>query len=221
MAATGTNRWYFIGDDYCWPRTTSQCARQIVEKSGGSVVAERFVPLGTRDFTPLLEDIHRSDAELVLSTFVGADSVAFERQFHAAGLRARCQTLAPALDEATREHIGAGAGEGIWTVFGYFEQMPTAANRAFLQRYRKRFGPFSPPLSSFSEAAYEAVHLVTRAAWRARSWSPGEVADMLASSSFDGPRGHVAVTDPEHLEQSLYLAQAVPGGGFAVREAVG
>lgn len=220
MSATGTNRWYFIGDDYCWPRATHRCARQIVEQAGGSVVAERFVPLGSRDFTPLLDEIDRSGAELLLSTFVGADAAAFERQFYAAGLRSRCQTLAPALDESTREHIGGVAGEGIWTVFGYFEQLPSAANRGFLQRYRKRFGACSPPVSSFSEAAYEAFHLVIRAAWRARSWDPTEVAGMLASSRFDGPRGQVAVTDHEHLEQSLYLGQAVPGG-FAVREAVG
>jgi branched-chain amino acid transport system substrate-binding protein len=220
MRSTGTSRWYFVGDDYCWPRTTSACARQIVEKAGGSVVAERFVPLGTRDFAPLLEEIERSKAELILSTFVGADEAAFERQFHAAGLRAQCQTLAPALDEATREHIGTLAGDGIWTVFGYFEQLPTAANKAFLQRYRQRFGACSPPLSSFSEGAYEAFHLVTRAAWRARSWEPSEVGRMLACSSFDGPRGHIAVTDPEHLAQTLYLAETVPGG-FAVREAIG
>ena len=44
-------------------------------------------------------------------------------------------------------------------VSGYFEQLPDAANAAFLRRYRRTFGAFAPPVSSISESVYEAVHL--------------------------------------------------------------
>jgi branched-chain amino acid transport system substrate-binding protein len=219
MAATGGRRWYLAGDDYCWPQAVHRCAHRVVEHAGGTVVGERFAPLGTRDFAPVLEAIQRSGAELVLSSFVGADEVAFERQFYEAGLRDRCHTLAPILEDATREHVGDRAAAGVWSVFGYFEGLPTPANHAFLARYRARFGTCSTPPSSLSEGVYETVHLVARAAHRARTWEPTEVGRALGASTFDGPRGRVRVADPAHFEQDLYLVEAVPGG-YAVREAL-
>ena len=216
----GGARWYLTGNAYCWPRAMHGQARPAVAAAGGTVVGESLLPLGTRDFTPLLEDISRAGAEFVLSAFVGADEAEFERQFHDAGLRGTCATLAPALDEATREHIGARAGSGIWTVFGYFAQLATDANRDFLARYRARFGELAPPVSSFSESVYEAVHLLAEAARRARGWEPAEVGRRLATLSFDGARGRVAVRGYGHLEQPLYIARTAPDG-FAVQEQVG
>lgn len=217
MDLTGGRRWYLAGNDYCWPWATNRAARPIIERAGGVVAGAALAPLGTRDFAPILEDIERSGAELILSTFVGADEAAFERQFHAAGLRSRCRTLAPALDEYTREHIGDQAGAGIWSVYGYFAQLPSVANRAFLDRYHAQFGACSPPPSSFSESVYETVHFVADAARRAGSWEPSEVGRRLGDATFDGPRGRVKINGPDRLEQHLYLAESVPGG-FAVRD---
>jgi urea transport system substrate-binding protein len=220
MRATGGQRWYLAGNDYSWPRTTNRIAERVIRRKGGLVVGERYQPLGSRDFSMVLDEIQRSRAELVVSTFVGADEVAFERQFYEAGLRKRCQTLALALDESTREHIGDAAGVGLWTVFGYFEQLPSPANLDFLARYRNRFGSIAPPVSSISESVYEAVHLYAAAAGAAADDDPEQTGRMLCGRSFDGPRGRVTVGEPGRLSQSMYLAEAVTGG-LAVREAVG
>jgi branched-chain amino acid transport system substrate-binding protein len=220
MEMADGRRWFLIGNDYSWPWATAMRARPVVARAGGTVVGEQFLPLGSRDFAPAIAAIKQSGADCVLSTFVGADAAAFERQFYKAGMRNRCRTLAPALDEATREHIGAEAGAGIWTVFGYFEQLPTAENRAFVKRYRERFGEWAPPPSSLSESVYESMHLVAAAARRARTWHPTDVGRAMASSRFDGPRGEVALDGPGEVRQELFLAESVPGG-YAVREAVG
>jgi urea transport system substrate-binding protein len=218
MSLADGRRWFLAGNHYSWPGAMNACAREVIADAGGVVVGERLVPLGTRTFEPLIEAVERSGAECVLSTFVGADAAAFERQFYGAGLRARCKTLSPGLDEATREHIGAEAGTGIWAVFGYFEHLPTAENRAFLARYRERFGEWAPPPSSLSESVYDTIHLVADAARRARSWRPSDVGRAMASSRFRGPRGDVAIAGGE-MQQQLFLAEAVPDG-YEVREAI-
>lgn len=79
----------------------------------------------------------------MLSTFVGADSAAFERQCFALGVRNRCRTLALAIDESTLERIGD------------FERLPTEANSALVARYRRTYGPWAPPLSTLTESVYE------------------------------------------------------------------
>ena len=113
MRAAGGRRWFLAGNDYVWPRAVHAAARRVVDEHRGSVVGEAFAPLGTRDFTPVVETVLASGADAVLSSFVGADLVAFERQCHAMGLRERARTLALTLDEPTRERIGDVAAAGM------------------------------------------------------------------------------------------------------------
>lgn len=219
MAETGSRRWALVGSDYCWPRATNACAAVAIDRAAGVVSGEWYAPLGTRDFGPLLERIEQSGAELLVSSLVGADEVAFERQLFDSGLRARCRTLSLALDESTREHVGDRAAEGLWTVFGYFEQLASSANEAFLGRYRDFVGPVAQPVSSISESMYEAVHLYAQAVRSVGSLEPTAVGRALASARFDGPRGPVRMAGPARFEQPLYLAESRQGG-FAILDQV-
>jgi urea transport system substrate-binding protein len=215
MRTAAGRRWFLAGNDYVWPRSVHTAARRVVAEQRGRVVGEALAPLGTRDFTPIVDAVLASGADVVLSSFVGADLVAFERQCHAMGVRDRARTLALALDEPTRERIGDAAGAGMWGVSGYFEQLPDEANTAFVRRYRAAFGSFAPPVSSISESAYEAMHLYAAAARRAGEDEPRMVARELRASRRDFPRGTVTVSGPETVSQQLYLAEAT-SGGFAI-----
>jgi branched-chain amino acid transport system substrate-binding protein len=181
----------------------------VLADDGGTVVGENFAPLGTRDFAPLIESVLHSGADVVLSSFVGADLVHFERQCHAMGVRDRCRSLALALDEPTRERIGDDAAAGMWGVSGYFEQLPGPVNEAFLQRYRTTFGQFAPPVSSISESVYEAMHRYAAAVRRAGADHLGATARELRTSREGSPRGEAAV-GPE--PQRMFLAEATTGG---------
>ncbi len=219
MKLTGGKLWYLAGNDYVWPMATNRVAKLVISSHGGRVVGERYERLGSRDFSPLLEDIARSGAELVVSTFVGADEARFERQFFEAGLRDRIRTVALSLEESTRQHIGDDAAKGLWTVFGYFEGLATQSNHALLKRYREQFGCIAPPVSSISESIYAAVHLYAAAASETSGDDPEEVGRRLCGRRFDGPRGRVTVARPGLLEQPMYLAEAVSGGFEVLGEA--
>ncbi len=147
-----------------------------------------------------------SGADVVLSSFVGADLVAFERQCHAMGVREQSRSLALALDEPTRERIGDTAAAGTSGVSGYFEQLPGERNAAFVRHYRRAYGRFAPPLSSISESAFDAVHLYAAAARRARADDPRSVARELRAGRCDFPRGTVVVDGPDTVG-----AAALPG----------
>ncbi|KWX01261.1 hypothetical protein TH66_01665 [Carbonactinospora thermoautotrophica] len=212
MRETGARRWFLIGNDYSWSHGAHYWGKLVIARHRGVVVGERYTPLGTTNFASLVEEIARSGAELVLSSLVGADEVAFEREFYRAGLRDTCRTLALVLDESTRERIGDPAATGLWTAFGYFQQLPTSANEAFLTRYRRRFGRWAPPVSSLTESVYEAVHLYAAAARAAREDTPPVVAESLRHLSLMVPRGEVSLSGPVDFRQPLFVAEAVPGG---------
>jgi branched-chain amino acid transport system substrate-binding protein len=215
MDQVGGRRWFLAGNDYVWPRVVHDAAKRVLARGGATVAGEAFAPLGTRDFTPLIERIVATQADLVLSSFVGADLVAFERQCHAMGVREHCGSLALALDEPTRERIGDAAAEGLWGVSGYFEQLDDEHNAAFLARYRGTFGGLATPVSSISEGTYEALHLYAAAARDAGEDEPRVLARTLRSCRSTFARGTVAIEGPETVVQDLFVAQAVPGG-FAV-----
>jgi urea transport system substrate-binding protein len=212
MQTSCARHWFLVGDDYSWSHGAHRAARRVLPQAHGVVVGERFVPLGTKDFEPVIEAITRSGADLVLSTLVGADEVAFERQCLAMGLRARCKTLSLVLDESTRERIGDRAADGLWTAFGYFQQLPTAENKAFLSRYRDTFGPWAAPVSTLSESTYSAVHLYAAAARQARQDDPGQVAAQMRWLRAVLPRGSVELMGPHQIRQQLRLAEASTGG---------
>lgn len=213
MAQTGSRNWFLAGNRYSWPRQTNVEARRRIETSGGRVVKEEYRNLGTRDFSSLVDVIIKSGADAVLSTFVGADEVAFERQCAESGLRNRVQTMSLALDEATRERVGDDASTGIWTSFGYFESLETVENMEFVHRYRSRYGVCVPPISTISESVYEAVLLVGRAIRASRETDFTSVVRSFRNTTLDTPRGWVDIA--QRSRQSTHVARAVPGG-FAI-----
>ncbi|MEU0266796.1 substrate-binding protein [Nocardioides sp. NPDC006303] len=211
MRATGGDRFYLAGSDYCWPRVMMRSARAVIERAGGSVSGEHYLPLGSNDFTSLIESIDRHGTELVVSTFVGADEVAFEQQMHMAGVGERVRTVSFTLDESTHEYIGPAASAGLWTVFSYFQALDSAENIAFLAHYRARFGADAPPVSSLTECVYEAVHLVARAAMAAGETSPSALGRQLRDGvAFTGPRGRVEAT-ASGIRQPIYVAHSSSG----------
>ena len=105
-AQTGGSRWFLTGNDYSWPRAVGATARAVIERMGGQVLGEGYVPLGAQSFEPVLTAIERSGVDLVVASFVGQDHVAFQRGFAARGLRESVRTFAPLMDDAVVEHLG-------------------------------------------------------------------------------------------------------------------
>lgn len=211
MRAAGGQRWFCAGNDYAWPRRVDALARRLLPIAGGELIGTLFAPLGTSDFAEIIDGISKSGADIVLNTFVGADATAFERQFYAAGLRNRMRTLAPALDDATLERIGAPASDGIYGVSGYFHHLETDSNSALLRRYREAVGPWAPPLSTLSESVYEAMIIWARAARMVGSTDPYDLARAMCFGRFDLPRGVVELDGSNHPIQKLHLAEARAG----------
>ncbi|WP_052668597.1 ABC transporter substrate-binding protein [Nitriliruptor alkaliphilus] len=205
-------RWFLAGNNYVWPRAVHRAATTMIPGMGvGQVVGEATASLGTSDFSRLIEQIDRARPDFVLSSFVGADLVNFERQCHELGMRDRWRSLALTLDEPVRARIGGRAACGILGVAGYYESLPDDGNRRFLDAYRSRYGQLAPSIGSISESVYDAVHLYVDAA-RRRSRGPLDLVDHLVRARMSGPRGDVAVRGRDATNQQLFLATATEVG---------
>lgn len=211
-SSAGGNRWFLVGNTYSWPTGALVAGRQAIIESGGQVAATRRLPLGTQDFSRIVDDVAASGADCVLSCLVGSDEVAFERQMYERGLRARTQTLSLTLDEATLERIGAQAAEGLWVALGYFQGLDNPENAALTASYRQRFGVHSPPISMFSESVYEAIVLYGSAVRSVNDASDRDgVIDYLMRAQSRLPRGDIRIFGPESLRQRMHVARASAG----------
>lgn len=206
-AQTGGSRWFLAGNDYSWPRAIGATAREVIERMGGTVAGEGYLPIGAQEFEPLLSAIDICEVDHVVSSFIGQDHIRFERDFAASGMRTGIRTFAPLMDDAVVEHLGESA-EGIWNVLGYFQSLDTGENREFLQRYLNRFGTCSPPISAAAEGVYEAIHTWARACGVGRGVDPIALRSGLRTACFEGPRR----CQRGGSLKSLLLGEATPSG---------
>lgn len=159
----GVRRWAVIGNDYIWPRQTANALRRAL-RSPADIVVERYVPLGTTDFTDFLDDPALLSADAVLVLMVGADTARFNRQFAATGLPALLPRLSPAVDENVLLSAGPSANTNLYVASSFFLDERACEGRARKARYREHQGRFAPALTTFSNSTYEAVHLLATVA---------------------------------------------------------
>ncbi|WP_111510870.1 ABC transporter substrate-binding protein [Mycobacterium kyogaense] len=201
MKETSAQRWFLVGHQYCWSYGAHWSARRVIAENGGSVAGENYHPMGTTDFSATLEAIEHSGAELILSSLVGSDEVAFERQCALNGLRSSTRTLALVLDEATQQLIGATDADGVWSAFGYFEGL-LDTHRELESRYRAAVTRHAPPLSSLTETTYEAIIAYTRAVAAAADDGKKAVHLKLLEHAESQRCGRVPVRRPILLTES-------------------
>ena len=101
---------------------------------------------------------------------------------------------------------------GDYLAGSYFQSINSAANRAFVQRFRQKYGAYRT-VGAAMEAAYNSVHLWAQAVRSAGVAEVDRIRNALAGQSYDGPGGLIRV-DPSshHCSKSFHLAR-IEGDG--------
>ncbi|MFC4377159.1 substrate-binding domain-containing protein [Nocardia halotolerans] len=183
----GVRRWAVIGNDYIWPRHTTDALRRSLG-SPADIVVERYVPLGTTDFGDFLDDPALLFADAVLILMIGADTARFNRQFSAAGLPDLLPRLSPAVDENILLSAGLSANKNLYVASSFFIDDSTPDGRDRRGRYRAHQGRFAPALTTFGNATYEAIHLLGALADTVGTLDVATLTTNLATGvTVDGP----------------------------------
>ncbi|MBQ2260930.1 MAG: transporter substrate-binding protein [Loktanella sp.] len=153
FARHGT-RSYLTGSNYIWGWEMNRLAREIGMRAGGSVLGERYLPLGATDVARIVDEIAELRPDFVLNQLIGPSQYAFLQVM--AELRAKdpyfaqgnCPVLSCNLTECELPAIG-DAGEGVIAAGPWFRGMPDLA-----QGEGCDFG------SSFEAAAHASVMML-------------------------------------------------------------
>ena len=208
------NKWgkkvYIIAADYNYGQIIADWAEKYARDNGGEAVATEFFPLDVTDFGSTIRKIQAEKPDYVMSALVGGAHVSFYRQWAAAGMNKEIP-LASTTFGVGNEHelISAEEGNGIIAAYSYFQEVDNPDNKAFVQRFKDRFGADAPYINELGARTYEGFNLWAEGVRVAGSAERMAVIEALETGvSFAGPSGKISI-DPKthHAVNNVYLAE--------------
>ncbi|MFD1702916.1 substrate-binding protein [Methylopila henanensis] len=206
----GAKSYFLIGSDYAFGRGMLAFAKAYIEKTGGKVVGEEYLPMDGSDWTSIISKLKDAKPDaLITSTAGGAPNVTLTKQLRGAGVSLPFANLA--VDEGTAKSMGKDA-EGVYLSASYVTGIDSAENKAFLAAMKAKFGDALRTPNDLSVPQYEAIYLYKAAVEKAGGTETAKVLEALPTVTFTGPRGAIGMSKQHHAPLTMYLGQ-VQGDG--------
>lgn len=210
-------RVYLIGSDYVFPRTANSIVKKLLLAQGGHLAAERYLPMGAREVDGIVREIAAQRPDFVLNTLNGDSNQYFFRALGKAGVRAAdIPVFSTSLAEAELTAMDAQFMAGHYAAWNYFQSIQSDENRAFIGRFRNRFGR-DRVLDDPMEAAYIGMNLWVNASRRAGTRDISTIKTILLQQTLAAPEGIVAVdAETHHLWKPVRIGRARTDGQFDI-----
>lgn len=194
---------FLVGSDYVFPRTANKEIKLWAEANGMEITGEEYAPLGSTEFSTIVNKVKASNSDAVFNTLNGDSNVAFFKQLDGAGLpSSKLPIVSVSIAEDEVRAIGADKVEGQIVAWNYYQTTPGAANEKFVKAYKAEYGDdrvTDDPI----EAAYVAVHLWAEAVEKAGTTDVEKVKAASKGLEFDAPEGKVVIDDEnQHITKT-------------------
>jgi urea transport system substrate-binding protein len=210
---------YVMGSDYVWPRGSTEQLHKALDADGGKLLGADFFPFGTQDFGPAFSKVKDANPDIVWLMFAGSDAITSVKQYRSFDMKP--PLIYHGWDEAFLPAVTPSEEAGIIASQAYFQQLDNPVNKAFVERFAKKWGA-DKPINAIGEATYTATWLYANAVAKADSTDPEKVIPALGQVDFDAPQGHVNI-DPKnnHMRCNSILARVTDHASFEILENYG
>ncbi|RYE80343.1 MAG: amino acid ABC transporter substrate-binding protein [Oxalobacteraceae bacterium] len=197
-------RVYGVTADYQATRDSWEWYRKEAEKAGIQIVGADFPPLGNRDFSSIVDKIAKSDADGVALFMTGSDAVTMVKQGGQVNLGKTRKIFGPVIADET---MAAGVGPnsiGVNSGVRYHYTVDNAANKKFVDAYRKKFNEFP---SSAAGEAYDGMAWWLSVVEKTGTWDKEKWVDAMAASVRDNSvegRKEMRACDHQALQDGLW-----------------
>lgn len=208
-----------IGSDTLYAREVNRIVTEFLAESGGETVLETYLPIGASEdyFRVVLSRLSVSDADAIISTVVGKDSVTLYNAFAAQGLEG--EQLPIASLTTTESELGSVLPEaraGHISVASYFSTLKVPANETFRRGFLERFGESEEP-GVYSEVCYSQVLMFADAVRQAGSDETDPLLSALSGAVLKGPAGDLFLdTETNHASLRPLIGRARQDGTFQI-----
>jgi urea transport system substrate-binding protein len=210
-------RYFLVGSDTVFSWAANAMIRDEVQILGGEIVGEAYLAANGANTAEVVQDIARAEPDLIINCVGGELNITYSRALRAAGiLPGRIPTMYFSAGELELLSLSPSDSVGDYGAWNYFQSIERPENKAFLERFRSRYGAWRV-VADPMEAAYMGVHLWAQAAEAADDDGARAVRHSLRNQSYDAPEGPVRI-DPESMYtwKTMRVGKVVAGGQFEV-----
>ncbi len=226
----GAKRWFLLGTDYVYPRTTNKILRAFLKSKGVDEkdIEEIYTPFGHSDYQTIVGNIKKFAAggkTAVVSTINGDSNVPFYKELGNQGLKATdVPVVAFSVGEEELRGVDTKPLVGHLAAWNYFMSMKNPANDEFKKKWAayakaKGLSSASKPLTNDPmEATYIGIHMWKQAVEKAKTTDVDKVIVAMAGQTFKAPSGFVAKMDEKnhHLHKPVLIGEIKADGQFSV-----
>lgn len=213
----GAKKFFLLGSDYIWPRTSNKIARKHIEKLGHQVVGEEYYPLGHTQFNSVINKIKLRKPDVIYAIVVGGSNVAFYKQLKAAGIDMTKEDPVLLTISVTEDEILGIGGEninGAYACMKYFQSLDNPNNMDFVKAFKERWGE-EIVIGDVTQAAYLGPWLWKMAVEKAGSFDIDKVREASPGIEFDkAPEGYVKIHENHHLWSKTRVGRAKTDGQY-------
>lgn len=212
LLGMGRRRFFLIGTDYIYPRTTNAIIRNYLQSKGIEAVDELYVPFGEKVFGETVQRIRRFAGRdgAIVATLSGDSNVHFFRERARQGLDADIlPVMSLSLGEAELPALAERKLIGHIVAWNYLHTLDTPENRAFVAEWRDFVGDPNATTNDPMEASWIGFQLWAQAVTAAGSTEVQAVRRALAGRTLRAPSGFDVKFDAEtqHLHKPAVIGR--------------
>lgn len=225
----GAKRFFLLGTDYVYPRTTNKILRAFLKSKGvaDKDIEEVYTPFGHSDYQTIVANIKKfsqGGKTAVISTINGDSNVPFYKELGNAGLKAKdVPVVAFSVGEEELRGIDTKPLVGHLAAWNYFMSVKNSQNDAFRKEWADWVKANNLPggdkrvTNDPMEATYVGIHMWAQAVKKAGTTDPDKVRAAMYGQTFKAPDGFtLTMGDNHHLYKPVMIGEVKGDGQFNV-----
>jgi len=225
----GAKRFFLLGTDYVYPRTTNKILRAFLKSKGvaDKDIEEVYTPFGHSDYQTIVANIKKfsqGGKTAVISTINGDSNVPFYKELGNAGLKAKdVPVVAFSVGEEELRGIDTKPLVGHLAAWNYFMSVKNPQNEAFKKQWAAWVKANNLPggdkrvTNDPMEATYVGIHMWAQAVKKAGTTDVDKVRAAMYGQTFKAPDGFtLTMGDNHHLYKPVMIGEVKGDGQFNV-----
>jgi urea transport system substrate-binding protein len=214
----GINRFFLVGTDYIYPRTTNAILKGYLASQHVADIAERYTPAGLKDWRAVVEHIRRfakGGRTAIVATVSGDANVHFFRELAAQQVSASViPVMSLSINEAELPALMRSNVAGNFVAWNYLHAFDTPENRAFIAEWRRFTGKPDAMTNDPMEATWIGFHLWAAAVEAAGTTDVAKVRATLGGKRIAAPSGFTVQMDGQthHLYKPVMIGRITDDG---------
>lgn len=229
-AGGGAKRFFLLGTDYVYPRTTNKILRAFLKSKGVAEkdIEEMYTPFGHADYQTIVAKIKKfagGGKTAVISTINGDSNVPFYKELGNQGIKAKdIPVVAFSVGEEELRGIDTKPLVGQLAAWNYFMSVKNPENKAFIAKWnayvkKNNLAGGSKRVSNDPmEATYVGLNMWAQAVKKAGTTDVDKVVKAMGGQTVKAPSGYTLKMDEtnHHLWKPVMIGEVQANGQFDV-----